>query len=110
MLFMTIMKLGILKNAQRFKEVNHCHPQESKFLEEAQILFIFWSFFVPYLGVFQKEGMLISGDTSFHNQVGEPLMMCPSKKHNNGILQKKVFKSLGLLRVNWETLILHLRG
>lgn len=44
--------------------------------------------------------MLISGDTSFHNQVGEPLMMCPSKKHNNGILQKKVFKSLGLLRVN----------
>lgn len=29
--------------------------------------------------------MLISGDTSFHNQVREPLMVCPSKEHNNGI-------------------------
>lgn len=43
--------------------------------------------------------MLISSDTSFHNQVGEPLTVCPSKEHNN-LKKKKIFKTLGLLRVH----------
>lgn len=89
MLFKIAVKLIILKNALRFEENNHCHPQESKSLDEAQIPLIFWSFFLPYLGIFQQEGVLISGDTSFHNQVRELLMMCSSKEHNTGVWKKK---------------------